>query len=139
MWVNFIIRILILCLAQAKLLIFFVLQTVFTFFDYANWRFHFNRIFSFFCYCFLLRIYSIAWPSVIHRFSIETMDYRWIIDGLSMDNLPCYCLQTYCLFWMKKCVRKSQKLGFGKIDGKKRKYIQWNLEKSEKMFIFCPI
>jgi hypothetical protein len=38
------------------------------------------------------------------------MDYRWIIDGLSMDNLPCYCLQRYYFFRKKKknCARKLQ-------------------------------
>ena len=30
---------------------------------------------------------SIASPSHLHRLSIETMEYRWIIDGLSMDYL----------------------------------------------------
>ena len=26
-------------------------------------------------------------PSHLHRYSIETMEYRWIIDGVSMDYL----------------------------------------------------
>ena len=30
---------------------------------------------------------SIARPSILHRFSIETMDYRWSIDGVSMEYL----------------------------------------------------
>ena len=34
-----------------------------------------------------LRYCSIACPSLLHRCSIETMDYRWIIDGLLMDYL----------------------------------------------------
>ena len=35
----------------------------------------------------LLHRYSIATPSLLHRYSIETMDNRWIIDGLLMDYL----------------------------------------------------
>ena len=35
----------------------------------------------------LVRSYSIATPSLLHRYSIETMDNRWIIDGLLMDYL----------------------------------------------------
>jgi hypothetical protein len=34
----------------------------------------------------LLR-YSIDSPSVLHRSSIETMDHRWSIDGVSMEHL----------------------------------------------------
>ena len=30
---------------------------------------------------------SEASPSLLHRFSIKTMEYRWSIDGLSMDYL----------------------------------------------------
>jgi hypothetical protein len=73
---------------------------------------------------FVIVSYSEYTPLLDHQLSIVSPSKRWTIDGLSMDNLPCYCLQTYCLFGMKKCVRKSQKLCFGKIDGKKRKYIQ---------------
>ena len=36
---------------------------------------------------FILRSTSEASPSLLHRYSIETMDYRWIIDGQSMDYL----------------------------------------------------
>ena len=39
----------------------------------------------------LVRSYSIATPSLLHRNSIETMDYRWIIDGLLMDYLMKNC------------------------------------------------
>ena len=35
----------------------------------------------------ILRSTSEASPSLLHRYSIETMDYRWIIDGQSMDYL----------------------------------------------------
>ena len=35
----------------------------------------------------LLHRLSIAAPSLLHRYSIETMEYRWIIDGLLMDYL----------------------------------------------------
>ena len=31
--------------------------------------------------------YSIVTPSHLHRLSIETMEYRWITDGQSMDYL----------------------------------------------------
>ena len=34
-----------------------------------------------------LRSTSVTTPSLVHRCSIETMDYRWIIDGLLMDYL----------------------------------------------------
>ena len=34
-----------------------------------------------------LRPSSALPPLLLHRFSIETMDYRWIIDGLLMDYL----------------------------------------------------
>ena len=36
---------------------------------------------------FFLRRYSIATPSLLHRKSIVSMEYRWTIDGLSMDYL----------------------------------------------------
>ena len=34
-----------------------------------------------------LRCCSIASPSLVHRYSIVSMDNRWIIDGLLMDYL----------------------------------------------------
>ena len=37
-----------------------------------------------------LRTYSIVSPSVLHRYSIGTMDHRWSIDGESMEYLPCF-------------------------------------------------
>ena len=43
----------------------------------------------------LLRRYSIVSPSVVHRYSIVTMDHRWSIDGESMEYLPCFCLKQY--------------------------------------------
>ncbi len=39
----------------------------------------------------LVRSYSIATPSLLNRYSIETMDNRWIIDGLLMDYLMKNC------------------------------------------------
>jgi len=53
-----------------------------------------NSLIFFFFYGFFphhempsfLRSYSIATPSLLHRYSIVSMDNRWIIDGLSMDN-----------------------------------------------------
>ena len=35
----------------------------------------------------LVRRYSIASPSLVHRYSIVSMENRWIIDGLLMDYL----------------------------------------------------
>ena len=41
-------------------------------------------------------------PSYLHRLSIKTMDYRWIIDGLSTEEerskrLESASFHTYCL------------------------------------------
>ena len=34
-----------------------------------------------------LQGYSIDCPSIVHQSSIETMDHRWSIDGVSMEHL----------------------------------------------------
>ena len=57
-----------------------------------------------------LHRYSIDSPSIVHRYSIETMDKRWRCDGDAMEMLPIFCLQRYCFFRKKKknCARKLQ-------------------------------
>jgi hypothetical protein len=63
------------------------------------------------------RFSSVVAPSLLHRLSIETMDYRWIIDGLSMDYLR----------------RKSEVRG---LNLRLFIHIVWDIEK---LFVFFPL
>ena len=51
----------------------------------------------------LVRSYSITVPSQFHRCSIETMDKRWIIDGLLMD----YLMKNYGISMERKTFLKN--------------------------------
>ena len=58
---------------------------------------------------FFFRSISIACPSLLHRCSIETMDNRWSIDGLSWDLEGTYLGRTTALHISHFFTRNIQK------------------------------